>query len=78
MPCSMSFVHFLGNCYNISTRIQKNSAVALNLPFLYDKCNEVTVPLRNLLLFVVTSIDFVTFKISVTSNCYGTVARKNG
>ncbi len=32
----------------------------------------------NQLLFVVTSNDFVTFKISVTSNCSETVTRKMG
>ncbi len=38
--------------------------------------NGVTVPLRNKLLFVVTSNYFVTFEMSVTSNCNGTVTRK--
>ncbi len=38
----------------------------------------VTVPLRNPLLFAVTSNFFVTLKISVTSNCNGIVAMKNG
>ncbi len=40
--------------------------------------NGVTVPLRNYLLFLVTSKYFVTFKISITSNFYGTVTMKNG
>jgi hypothetical protein len=41
------------------------------------QCSIVTLPLRNLLLYVVTSGDFVTFKIAVTSNCNGTVTVKN-
>jgi hypothetical protein len=47
--------------------------------FIFDcyKCNGVTVPLRNYLLFLVTSNDFVTFKRAVTNNCNGTVTRKN-
>ncbi len=40
--------------------------------------NGVTFPLRNWLLFLVTSNYFVTVKISVTSNCNGTVTMKNG
>ncbi len=38
----------------------------------------VTVLLRNCLLFVVTCNYSVTFKISVTSNCNGTIITKNG
>ncbi len=36
------------------------------------------VQLRNYLLFVVTSNDFVTFKKAVTSNCNGTLQGKMG
>ncbi len=35
-------------------------------------------PLRNLLLFKVTSNGFVPFKIAVTSNCNGAVTFKSG
>jgi hypothetical protein len=38
----------------------------------------VTFPLRIWLLFVETGNYFLTFKISVTGNCNGTVTRKNG
>jgi hypothetical protein len=40
--------------------------------------NGVIVPLRNWLLFVVNTNYFVTFKISVTSNCNSAVTIKNG
>ncbi len=40
--------------------------------------NGVMVPFHDKLLFVVTSNYFFTFKISVTSNCNGTVTLKNG
>ncbi len=42
------------------------------------KCNSVTLPPRNELLFVVTSKDFITFKIAVISNCNGAITVKNG
>ncbi len=73
----MSFVHFLRNLY-ISTPIQKIVIYCFSLPFFNGKGNRVTVPLRNQLLVAVTSNDFGTIKISVTSNCNGTVTRKNG
>ncbi len=40
--------------------------------------NGVMDPLRNHLLFVVTSYYFVTFRISVTNNCNGNIAIKMG
>ncbi len=43
-----------------------------------SKSREAKVPLRNYLLFVVTSNDFVTFKTAVTSDCNGAIAVKNG
>jgi hypothetical protein len=51
-----------------------------SLTFIYnsDKSNGIMVPLHNWLLFAVTSNDFVTFQRAVTSNCNGTVTRKNG
>ncbi len=58
----------------------KNSALPSVLTFIVecDKSKGVTVPLCNLLLFVVTSYDFVTFKIAVICDCNGTVTGKNG
>ncbi len=69
----MSFVHFYRNCYNISAHFR-----AFLHFFKNNKCNGVLVPVRNQLLFVVTSNDFVTFKISLTSNCNETITKKNG
>ncbi len=73
MLCNMSFVHFFRNCYNISTRMYKKkwSCSALILIFSNNKCDRVTLPLRNWLLFEVTSNGFVTFQIPVTSSCKG-------
>ncbi len=66
MLCNKSFVHFFRNCYNIKSVYIKNSALPLKCSFLNYKCNGVTVSLHTQLLFVVTSNNFATFKISVT------------
>ncbi len=48
------------------TVYKKKTLLPFNLHLFNDNCNGVT------------SNDFVTFKISVTSNCNGTVTKKNG
>jgi hypothetical protein len=55
-------------CYSINTYLSTSGG---------QSCSYKVTPLRNWLLFKVISNGFVSFKISVTSNCNGTVTLKS-